>query len=150
MAIVLPKISGRRVSSRRSIAGRTEPALGIRLLTLQSALEPHETLDFEYRVQRVDPENVDRLEVSVVWFTEGKGSEDIGVHSFESLTGEELQSHCNGEPRRAETTLPGSPLSYSGRLFQVRWCVRLRLFLADGREIATEQPIYLGHLSNQI
>jgi len=39
--------------------------------------------------------------------------------------------------------LPVTPLSYHGRLISVQWCVRMRLFLANGREIVAEQPFYL-------
>ncbi len=150
MAIVLPKFSSRRVSARRSIAARTEPALGLRLLTLQHALEPGETLDFEYCIQRVSGELIDRLEVSVGWYTEGKGSEDRGILFFRSLSRNELSQTPLSEPHRLETVLPSNPLSYEGRLFKIRWCIRLRLFLSDGREISAEHPFYLGHLTVEV
>ncbi|RMF41419.1 MAG: hypothetical protein D6753_09615 [Planctomycetota bacterium] len=124
---------------------RTEPALGVRLLTLQPRLEPLELLEFEYRVQRVDPEDVERVEVSVMWYTEGKGSTDLGVHYFESLTDDEVQRLLRTESRVIATTLPGGPLSYDGQLFKLRWCVRLRVYLKDGREVTAEQPFSLGH-----
>ena len=93
---------------------------------------------------------IDHLEVSVVWFTEGKGSEDIGVHLFENLGQEELSDMVLDSPHRVETELPQAPLSYEGQLFKIRWCVRLRLFLTDGREITAEQPFYLGHLTVEV
>ena len=150
MAIVLPKIPSRRLPAGRSVARRTEPALGLRLLSLQNALEPNEKLDFEYSIQRVSAESIDRLEVSVHWYTEGKGSEDIGVHLFESISRAELSKLPLSQPRRVETILPTSPLSYEGRLFKIRWCIRLRLFLNEGREITSTQPFYLGHLTAEI
>lgn len=150
MAVVLPKFSGRRVSPRLKIAYRTEPAIGLKLLSLQQALEPRELLEFEYCVKRVTAEQIDRLEVSVAWYTEGKGSEDIGVHFFESHAGDELGPHFLSEPQLASTVLPANPLSYEGRLFKIRWCVRLRLFLNNGREISAEQPFYLGQMTREI
>ena len=150
MAIVLPKFSSRRVSPRRSIAGRTEPALGLRLRTLQQALEPGENLEFEYCIQRVSAELIDRLELSVAWYTEGKGSEDIGVHFFQSLSRSELSKLPLAEPHQVETVLPANPLSYDGRLFKIRWCIRLRLFLSDGRSVTAEHPFYLGHLTLEV
>lgn len=150
MAIVLPKFPSRRLSARRSIALRTEPAIGLRLQTLQQGLEPGETLAFEYCLRRVAAELIDRLEVSVMWCTEGKGSEDLGVHLFESFTREQLSQLPLGQARLVETVLPAYPLSYEGRLMKIRWCVRLRLYLIDGREITAEQPFYLGHLTREV
>ena len=150
MAIVLPKFSSRRLPQRRSVAVRTEPAVGIRLLNLQPALEPNEELEFEYRIERVAPELIDRLEISIAWKTEGKGSEDLGVHFFRSATQEELGADVLASGQRLSARMPLTPLSYEGRLFKIRWCIRLRLFLNDGREIATEQPFYLGNLTTEV
>jgi hypothetical protein len=149
VANVLPKFPSRRVSTRGTITARLEPALGYRLLTLQQAMEPGELLEFEVSIHRVAPELVDRLEVSVLWFTEGKGSEDRGVHFFRSLSHDELLLDFE-QPQHLSTKLPKSPLSYDGRLFRIRWCVRLRLFLRDGRSISAEKPFYLGHLTVEI
>ncbi|MEZ6133286.1 MAG: hypothetical protein R3C53_00105 [Pirellulaceae bacterium] len=124
--------------------------MGLRLLTLQQALEPGENLEFEYAIQRISAQLIERLEVSVAWYTEGKGSEDIGVHFFQSVPRSELSKTPLSDPHRIETLLPANPLSYDGRLFKIRWCVRLRLFLCDGREITAEQPFYLGHLTSEV
>ncbi|GAB5403769.1 MAG: hypothetical protein Aurels2KO_20000 [Aureliella sp.] len=150
MAVVLPNFSSRRLSPRRGVAKRTEPAIGLRFLGLQNALEPNELLEFEYCVRRVTPEQVDRLELSVIWFTEGKGTEDIGVHLFQTLSSDDLCTHGCEEPRRISTLMPATPLSYEGQLFKIRWCVRIRLFLKNGREITTEQPFYLGNLTVEV
>lgn len=150
MAIVLPKLPSRRLSTRRSVIVRTEPAVGLRLLSFQHGMEPAETLEFEYCLKRITAEMVDRLEVSVMWYTEGKGSEDLGVHYFESLSGTSLTSRSINEPRQVTTVLPSHPLSYEGRLMKIRWCIRLRLYLRDGREISAEQPFYLGHLTLEV
>ncbi len=150
MAIVLPKFPSRRLSTRRSIAVRSEPAIGLRLLSLQQGLEPAETLSFEYCLKRVTSAMIDRLEVSVMWCTEGKGCEDLGVHLFESFTREQLAGQPLQQAREVSTLLPAYPLSYEGRLMKIRWCVRLRLYLSDGREITAEQPFYLGHLTREV
>ena len=150
MARVLPKFPSSRVSPQRRIARRTEPAVGLRLLALQPRLEPNDLLEFEYRIQRVRAEEVDRLEVCVMWYTEGKGTEDFGVHLFESLTGPECESVINGKPHPTVTTLPSSPLSYEGKSLKVRWCVRLHLYLKDGRKVAAEKTFTLGHLAIEV
>lgn len=113
-------------------------------------MEPGDTLDFEFSIHRVPAESIDGLEASVLWFTEGKGSEDIGVHFFERLSGTQLSQTPLQTPRLMSTKLPHCPLSYEGRLMKIRWCVRLRLFLKGGREISAEQPFYLGHVTREV
>ena len=150
MADVLPKFPSRGLPTRRSVAGQIEPALGLRVQSLQAALEPGETLEFEYCIQRISAQLIDRLELSVIWYTEGKGSEDIGVHFFESHPRAELVKSALSQPRNVSVRLPATPLSFEGRLFKIRWCIRLRLFLADGREKIAEQRFYLGGVTSEI
>lgn len=149
MAIVLPNISSRRLPARRSLKRRTEPAIGLQFLSLQNALEPSENLEFEYRLQRVSIDQLDHLELSVMWFTEGKGSEDIGVHWFENVSREQLEDTL-GSACKVSAVLPRGPLSYEGKLFKIRWCVRLRLYLTDGSELTAEQPFFLGNLTVEV
>ena len=47
---------------------------------------------------------------------------------------DEQSTHC---------VLPTTPLSYQGQLISLQWGVRVRIFLADGREIVAEQPFHL-------
>lgn len=148
MARVLPKIPSSRLSPKRRVK-RTEPALGLRLISLQPRLEPKELLEFEYRVQRVNAEDLERLEVSVIWQTEGKGTSELGVHYFKSLDGPELEAVL-GRPHTVVTTLPAAPLSFSGELFSIRWCMRLRLFLNEGREYSVEREFILGQLGSDL
>ena len=120
------------------------------MLSLQRGLEPGETLEFEYAVNCVEPQLVEKLEVSVMWYTEGKGSEDIGIHMFQQVGREALTAIALDQPRRLSCQLPASPLSFEGRLLKIRWCVRLRLFLTDGGELTADKQFYLGHLTNEV
>ncbi len=95
-------------------------------------------------------ESVERLEISVMWRTEGKGSEDFGVHFFDCVAGQDLHEVIAKHQNHVCTTLPAAPLSYEGRLISIRWCVRLRLFLVDSRKITAEQPFYLGNLTVEV
>ena len=122
----------------------------MRLLSLQDGLVPGEALEFEYALRRVSPDLVDSLEVSVMWYTEGKGGEDIGVHFFKQIGRDELAATALDQPCRLSCELPASPLSFEGRLLKIRWCVRLRLFLNDGRELTADKLFYLGHLTTDL
>ena len=149
MARVLPKFPSSRLSPQRQITRRQEPALGLRLLGLQPRLEPQELLEFEYRLQRVSQEDVDRLEISVMWYTDGKGDTDFDVHHFQRLDENQIRRSGLADEHELTCELPATPLSYHGRLISVRWCIRMRLFLlnarefTNGREIVTEHPFYL-------
>ena len=105
---------------------------------------PGDTLAGSYFFESFGIDEIEALEISVMWFTEGKGSEDMGVHAFWRY------STANGnwiDPRRTgrfSTSLPKSPLSYPGVLVKIQWCVRVRAFLTDNRQITEETLFRLG------
>ncbi len=122
----------------------------IRLLGLQPTYMPHDVLEFEYRVSNIAPQSIAAVEVSVVWLTEGKGSEDLGVHFFQRLTGNSLASTNWTNPQIVRAPLPEAPLSYEGNLLKISWCVRVRFYLNDGTELVAQQPFYLGTLTREV
>src|SRR5690606_40819304 len=70
----------------------------------------------------------DLVEISVLWFTEGKGDEDLAVHYFERLTADDVPELNLKELRRFQTILPQSPLSYEGVLEIGRASCRERMY----------------------
>jgi hypothetical protein len=98
----------------------------------------------EYQFDAVSAYDIQSAEASVLWYTEGKGDEDLGVHFFERRVPADADHGDLRVLRRFTTRLPNSPLSYSGAIFSVRWCVRVRLFLRRGREMMQEVPFVLG------
>jgi len=78
-----------------------------------------------------------------MWYTEGKGDEDLGVHYFERYTpsdvvdGDVRQLHC------LDTRLPQTPLRYHGLIVKIRWCVRVRLFWGRGKETVVDRVFQL-------
>ena len=122
----------------------------IRLIGLQPTYMPKETLEFEYRVSNINQSTIAAIEVSVVWLTEGKGTEDLGVHSFQRLTGNALSATDWTIPQAVAVPLPESPLSYEGKLLKISWCVRVRFYLTDGTELVAQQPFYLGTITKEV
>ncbi|WP_182866949.1 hypothetical protein [Stieleria mannarensis] len=96
-----------------------------------------------WRVSRVTLDALNAIEVSVLWYTEGKGDTDLHVHHFQRYEAEQIRRFGLADKHPLVCLLPATPLSYHGRLIRLRWCVRMRLFLNDGREIVTDQPFYL-------
>ena len=79
-----------------------------------------------------------------MWYTEGKGDEDLAVHDFRRVSADEGGTVDPCGPGRFRTVLPNSPLSYEGVLFKLRWCVRVRAFLTRGRELVGQQAFRPG------
>ena len=122
----------------------------IRLLGLQPTYMSHDVLEFEYRISNIHQNTISALEVSVVWLTEGKGTEDLGVHFFQRLTGNSLAASDWSLPQKVQVPLPDSPLSYEGQLLKISWCVRVRFYLNDGTELVAQQPFYLGTVTREV
>lgn len=107
---------------------------------------PGETMSGCYSLRDVRRSSVEAVEISILWRTEGKGNEDVGVHAFWRLSVQEgnwIDPLC---PNRFSTTLPKSPLSYEGNLIKIRWYARVRAFLANGEQLVDEIPFRLGDL----
>ena len=118
-------------------------------LTLDGArteYQPGETLAVEYYVDAPVNGELQAVEISVLWHTEGKGDDDMAVHYFERVASEDGTPVDFQAPRRFHTVLPNSPLSYDGVIVKIRWCVRVRAFLARGKQLVDERPFRLGNI----
>jgi hypothetical protein len=124
-------------------ASAMEPLISLQLLEPHRPFYPGDELVAEYQIDAVAPEEVQAVEVSVLWYTEGKGDEDLSVHFFERRAPGDADEGDLRRLYRFRTQLPNSPLSYAGRIVKIRWCARVRAFLRGGREIFFEQPFAL-------
>jgi hypothetical protein len=107
---------------------------------------PGETLSGEYRIESVATEEIKSIEASVLWYTEGKGDEDLAVHAFWRTSAENGDGLGPSRAGQFSSLLPNCPLSYRGVLVKIRWCVRVRVFLTRGREVMGELAFRLGEL----
>ena len=105
---------------------------------------PGDFLICEYQVGLESHHDVQAIETSVIWLTEGKGECDIGVHFFERRQKQSVASETFRLKQPLSTVLPASPLSYEGQIVKVRWCVRVRIFLADGEQFTEDEYFRLG------
>jgi hypothetical protein len=122
----------------------TEPLLSLCLAGTDRNFAAGDELVCEYQIDAVEAADIQAVEASVLWYTEGKGEEDMGVHFFERRLPADADDGDLRPMRRLRTKLPNSPLSYRGAIVSVVWCVRLRLFLRRGREYVVEEPFTLG------
>lgn len=106
---------------------------------------PDDELAAQYTLSGIDAERVRAVEYSVLWYTEGKGEEDLGVHHFQRITDPALLPPTVSLGSFG-THLPASPLSYEGVIVKVRWCVRVRIFFDGGRDFVSEHEFDVGTL----
>jgi hypothetical protein len=123
-----------------------EPLISLGLRNPRPVYQPGERLAFEYQVDAVGPGELSAVEASVLWYTEGKGDEDLGVHFFERRVAADAEDGDLRPLRQVEVVLPNSPLSYAGVILKIRWCVRVRIFLRRGKDVFFEQPFQLGEV----
>lgn len=121
-----------------------EPLLSICLGGSRKVYAAGDELLCEYQIDAIDSAEIQAVEASVIWLTEGKGEEDLGVHFFERRLPGDAEDGDLRPMRRFRVMLPNSPLSYDGAIVRIRWCVRVRLFAKRGREFVLEHPFTLG------
>ena len=122
----------------------SEPIIIIRLDGNGRVYWPGETLSGEYRIGAIDADQVKAVEISVLWYTEGKGDEDMAVHVFWRREVDDRHPIEPGRPERFSTALPNSPLSYEGQIIKLHWCVRVRVFPHRGKEVVGDKAFRLG------
>ncbi|MDZ7615374.1 MAG: hypothetical protein U1E05_00125, partial [Patescibacteria group bacterium] len=109
---------------------------------------PGAVLAGDFWLRGLTLDEVKAVETSVLWYTEGKGDEDMAVHAFWRASADAGDWITPNRPNRFETTLPRAPLSYTGVILKVRWCVRVRAFLQGGKEISAQRVFQLGSIPN--
>ena len=126
---------------------KIEPLISIQLFGHKPAYLPRDTLRCDYQIDAVDKEDLQAVEASVLWFTEGKGDEDMGVHYFERRVPADAEERDLRQLRSFAIELPNSPLTYDGEILQINWCVRVRVFLQGGKEASSDHGFRLGLLT---
>ena len=122
---------------------RQAPGVTVHFCSADRRYEPLDSIQVRYEVDLPPGQVARAVERSIVWYTEGKGEEDIGVHFFERLTDRATAETATGS---FGCHLPASPLSYEGVIVKIRWCVRVRLFFDVGRDFVSEHVFELGRV----
>ena len=122
---------------------RQSPDVTVHFCSAARQYEPLDSIQVRYDVDLPSGQVIRAVERSIVWYTEGKGEEDIGVHIFERLIDRATADAATGSFRGR---LPASPLSYEGVIVKIRWCVRVRLFFDAGRDFVSEHVFELGRV----
>lgn len=144
-----PDASQTHSSPSPRTAGKSERQLEPRVITEfdrpDRRYDPGETVRVSYRIRGIGDVAVRVIERSALWYTEGKGEEDLGVCFFERLADPQRMPPAvrDGE---FSFRLPASPLTYEGTIVKIRWCVRVRMFFVGRRDFISEHVFDVGDL----
>lgn len=124
---------------------RMEPRVIVDFDRPSRRYDPEETVKVRYQVAGTGDAVVRVIERSALWYTEGKGEEDLGVCFFERVTDAAALPPAQ---RQGEFSfrLPASPMTYEGIIVKIRWCVRVRLFFVGRRDFVSEHVFDVGEL----
>ena len=136
-------------SAGNGVAKAATPHVAVEFDRADRVYEPRRELGIRYRIEGAEPEVVRAIERSVLWYTEGKGEEDLGVYFFERVSTPETIDRVVPEGTFA-LQLPPSPLSYEGVIVKIRWCIRLRIFFDSGRDHVSEHVFTVGRVPPSI
>jgi len=126
-------------------AARSTPRVIVQFCRADRRYDPLDTLEVHYQVDGLEDEAVRAVERTVLWYTEGKGEEDLGVHFFERIA-DRQRLPPEAPTERFTARLPPSPLSYEGVIVKIRWCVRVRFFFGGGRDFVSEHEFVVGRI----
>ncbi|MFO0902949.1 MAG: hypothetical protein U0939_08125 [Pirellulales bacterium] len=123
-----------------------KPLISIQLRDGQGPYMPGDELECRYQIDAVDAQELQAVEASVLWYSEGKGEEDLAVHAFQRHVPADIDDRDLRRWNSLTTRLPNSPLSYDGVILKIHWCVRVRVFGFRGKEATAELPFRLGNV----
>lgn len=93
------------------------------------------------------PPDTRSIELSVLWHTSGKGTEDMGVVHFQSWTQDDGTLGAMPNPFAFAVKLPETPWSYDGKLIKIHWLTRIRLRYGPAgatKELVQDAPFTLA------
>jgi hypothetical protein len=123
-----------------------KPIVTVRFDEPNRIYAPGDVISGEYRLESFPMGRIRAVELSVLWFTEGKGDEDMAVHEFQRLNADDGDWIDPSRPGRFSVLLPNSPLSYDGDLLKIHWCVRVRVFPREGKQVFGQRTFVLGNV----
>lgn len=90
------------------------------------------------------PADCESVEFSVLWFTSGKGTEDLGVIHYQRWATADGTLGGLPNPGSFAVRLPNTPWSYDGTLVKIHWAARLRVRYGRAGEVVANAPFVLA------
>ena len=99
----------------------------VRLELASITYQPQGDLAGVFVIAGGPPHGTRSVELSVLWRTSGKGTEDIGVVHFQAWKPGDGSLATLPNPNTFSVRLPKTPWSYDGELVKIHWLTRLRI-----------------------
>src|SRR4029078_3985711 len=96
------------MSSATKNGALPQPLVSIQIDGRQQQFQPGEVLAAAFQIDAGQPHALSAIQISVLWFTEGTGDEDLAVHYFERLSNESMPELDLSELRRFQTIFPNN------------------------------------------
>ena len=77
-----------------------QPLISLRVGDSRRVWRPGEQLEMEYQIDAVSAEDLLAVEASILWYTEGKGDEDLAVLYFERRTAADFERRTTADFER--------------------------------------------------
>lgn len=99
----------------------------VRLELAATAYPPRGELAGVFVIAGGPPPDTRSVELSVLWRTSGKGTEDIGVVFYRAWKPDDGTLAEFPNPNTFAVVLPPTPWSYDGTLIKIHWLARVRV-----------------------
>lgn len=119
----------------------------VRLELAAQSYPPRGELAGAFVIAGGPPPDTRGVELSVLWRTSGKGTEDIGVVFHQAWKPGDGTLAAMPNPGTFAVTLPPTPWSYDGGLIKIHWLARVRVRWGpdgDTRELVRDAEFTLA------
>ena len=120
----------------------TEP--DVRVEVNGAAFRPGDELSGAFVIPGGPPEDTESVELSVLWHTSGKGTEDLGVVFYRGWKAADGSLAGMPNPSTFAVRLPPTPWTYDGELITSHWVARVRVRYGQTGEVVREAPFTLS------
>ena len=96
-----------------------------------NAYRPYEPITGEVIWSEL-PEKTEQIQVRLIWYTEGKGTQDFAI-----VTSKKLDAPAQQGSHRFEFVAPNRPSSFSGKLISLIWAIEVIVFPSKEAERKT-------------
>jgi hypothetical protein len=100
---------------------------GVRIELAANAYRPGDELAGAFVIPGGPPPDTRSVELSVLWHTSGKGTEDMGVVHYQAWKADDGTLADLPNPGTFAVTLPLAPWTYDGELVKIHWLARVRV-----------------------
>lgn len=116
----------------------------VRVELAATAYRPGDAVSGAFVIAGGPPADAESVELSVLWYTSGKGTEDLGVIFYQGWTAADGTLAALPNPAAFEAKLPPTPWSYDGELVKIHWAARVRVRYGKTGEVVREAAFTLA------